>query len=71
MTQTIFKTLAEVNKAGVSLLLVEQNAALALQLAHRAYVLETGHIVKSADASVLLEDDSVRAAYLGGDVSGS
>ena len=66
----VFDTITEINKQGTTILLVEQNAAQALQRAHRAYVLETGHIVKSADAQVLLQDDSVRAAYLGGDVSG-
>ncbi|HEV3352743.1 MAG TPA: ABC transporter ATP-binding protein [Acidimicrobiales bacterium] len=66
----VFSTITEINQQGTTILLVEQNAAQALQRAHRAYVLETGHIVKSADARVLLEDDSVRAAYLGGDVSG-
>ena len=65
----VFDTITEINQQGTTILLVEQNAAQALQRAHRAYVLETGHIVKSADARVLLEDDSVRAAYLGGDVS--
>jgi branched-chain amino acid transport system ATP-binding protein len=52
-------------------LLVEQNAAQALRLAHRAYVLETGRVVKSAPAAELLNDESVKAAYLGGDVGGS
>ena len=66
----VFSTITEINQQGTTILLVEQNAAQALQRAHRAYVLETGHIVKSADANVLLQDDSVRAAYLGGDVSG-
>jgi branched-chain amino acid transport system ATP-binding protein len=47
---------------------VEQNARQALQLAHRAYVLETGRIVKSASAADLLDDPEVHAAYLGGDV---
>jgi branched-chain amino acid transport system ATP-binding protein len=64
----VFNTISEINKQGTTILLVEQNAAQALQRANRAYVLETGRIVKSADASTLLEDDSVRAAYLGGDV---
>jgi branched-chain amino acid transport system ATP-binding protein len=49
-------------------LLVEQNARQALQVAHRAYVLETGRVVKSAPAHELLDDPSVRAAYLGGDL---
>ena len=66
----VFSTITEINQQGTTILLVEQNAAQALQRANRAYVLETGRIVKSADADVLLEDDSVRAAYLGGDVSG-
>ena len=66
----VFNTITEINQQGTTILLVEQNAAQALQRAHRAYVLETGRIVKSADAAVLLEDDSVRAAYLGGDVTG-
>jgi len=66
----VFSTITEINQQGTTILLVEQNAAQALQRANRAYVLETGRIVKSADANVLLEDDSVRAAYLGGDVSG-
>ena len=66
----IFTIITEINAQGTTILVVEQNAAQALKRAHRAYVLETGRIVKSADANVLLEDDSVRAAYLGGDVSG-
>jgi branched-chain amino acid transport system ATP-binding protein len=66
----VFATITEINQQGTTILLVEQNAAQALQRANRAYVLETGHIVKSADARALLEDDSVRAAYLGGDVGG-
>jgi branched-chain amino acid transport system ATP-binding protein len=55
----------------VTILLIEQNAAQALQLAHRAYVMETGRIVKAALAAELLTDESVRAAYLGGDIAGS
>jgi branched-chain amino acid transport system ATP-binding protein len=47
---------------------VEQNAAQALERAHRAYVLETGRIVRADDARKLLDDESVRAAYLGGGV---
>ena len=64
----VFDTITEINQQGTTILLVEQNAAQALQRAHRAYVLETGRIVRSADARALLADDSVRAAYLGGDV---
>ena len=64
----VFTTITEINQQGTTILLVEQNAAQALKRANRAYVLETGRIVKTADATSLLEDDSVRAAYLGGDV---
>jgi branched-chain amino acid transport system ATP-binding protein len=62
----IFSIIAEINRRGTTVLLVEQNARQALSLAHRAYVLETGQVVKSAPASELLDDPEVRAAYLGG-----
>jgi branched-chain amino acid transport system ATP-binding protein len=65
----IFQIITEINAQGTTILLVEQNAAQALARAHRAYVLESGAIVKSASAQELLDDESVRAAYLGGDVS--
>src|SRR4051794_8807127 len=65
----IFTIITEINQQGTTILLVEQNAAQALQRAHRAYVLETGRLVKTDDAKVLLNDDSVRAAYLGGDIA--
>ncbi|MEO7430384.1 MAG: ABC transporter ATP-binding protein, partial [Acidimicrobiales bacterium] len=65
----IFSIITEINEQGTTILLVEQNAAQALQRAHRAYVLEVGRVVKTADASSLLDDPSVKAAYLGGDVS--
>jgi branched-chain amino acid transport system ATP-binding protein len=64
----IFDIIVEINRQGTPVLLVEQNAAQALRRAHRAYVLETGRVVHSAEATALLDDDSVRAAYLGGDV---
>ncbi|MCT2587137.1 ABC transporter ATP-binding protein [Actinophytocola gossypii] len=64
----IFDIVKEINERGTTVLLVEQNAHQALQLAHRAYVLETGAVVKSAPASDLLHDPEVRAAYLGGDL---
>src|SRR5438067_7139986 len=67
----VFATITEINQQGTTILLVEQNAAQALQRANRAYVLETGRIVKSADARSLLADESVKAAYLGGDVGES
>ena len=68
LVQQIFDIIKEINDRGTTVLLVEQNAQQALQLAHRAYVLETGRVVKSADASLLLDDPQVRAAYLGGDL---
>jgi branched-chain amino acid transport system ATP-binding protein len=65
----IFDIVTEINDQGTTILLVEQNAAQALQRAHRAYVLEAGRIVRHGPARALLEDDSVKAAYLGGDVA--
>jgi len=65
MIQNIFNIITEINKTGTTILLVEQNAQQALQRAHRAYVLETGKVVKEADAADLLNDPAVRAAYLG------
>ncbi len=64
----IFDIVVEINHQGTPVLLVEQNAAQALRRADRAYVLETGRVVHSAGATALLDDPSVRAAYLGGDV---
>jgi branched-chain amino acid transport system ATP-binding protein len=64
----IFSIIAEINRRGTTVLLVEQNAAQALQLANRAYVMETGRVVKSAPAADLLNDPEVQAAYLGGDL---
>jgi branched-chain amino acid transport system ATP-binding protein len=66
----IFSIISEINQLGTTILLVEQNAAMALQRADRAYVLETGTIVRSDEAGRLLDDASVRAAYLGGAVGG-
>jgi branched-chain amino acid transport system ATP-binding protein len=67
----IFEIIAEINADGTTVLLVEQNAAQALKLASRGYVLETGSIVMTDQASALLSDDRVRAAYLGEDLSSS
>jgi branched-chain amino acid transport system ATP-binding protein len=64
----IFSIISEINRRGTTVLLVEQNAAQALALADRAYVLETGQVVKSAPAKELLADPQVQAAYLGGDL---
>jgi branched-chain amino acid transport system ATP-binding protein len=65
MIANIFRIITEINKQGVTILLVEQNAQQALSRAHRAYVLETGSITKEAKASDLLNDPHVKAAYLG------
>jgi branched-chain amino acid transport system ATP-binding protein len=66
MIANIFRIITEINKTqGVTILLVEQNAQQALQRAHRAYILETGNIVKTAPAADLLNDSAVREAYLG------
>jgi branched-chain amino acid transport system ATP-binding protein len=66
MIQNIFNIITAINKdLGTTILLVEQNAQQALQRANRAYVLETGKVVKEAKASDLLNDPAVRAAYLG------
>jgi branched-chain amino acid transport system ATP-binding protein len=69
LVSQIFEIVTEINQQGTTVLLVEQNASQALQRSHRAYVLETGRVVKSAVARDLLDDDAVRAAYLGGDVA--
>jgi branched-chain amino acid transport system ATP-binding protein len=65
VTQVIFRILREVNQQGVSLLLVEQNAHLALGLCHWAYVLETGEVVMNGTGEKLLASEEVRKAYLG------
>jgi branched-chain amino acid transport system ATP-binding protein len=67
----IFDIVREVNSTGVTVLLVEQNAAQALALADRGYVLETGEIVLSGTGRELLEDERVRAAYLGEEIAAS
>ena len=65
LVEQIFDIICELNRAGTTILLVEQNAQMALSIAHRAYVLETGNIVKTGDANALMHDDDVRKAYLG------
>ncbi|CAM4214055.1 MULTISPECIES: ABC transporter ATP-binding protein [Corallococcus] len=65
VTETIFRTLRDVNATGVSVLLVEQNAHLALNAAHYGYVLETGEVVMAGAGKALLESAEVRRAYLG------
>ena len=66
LVDQIFEIIQSLHKAGTTILLVEQNAQMALSVANRGYVLETGKVVKSADAQTLLNDASVKAAYLGG-----
>lgn len=61
----IFDIIKEVRKTGTTVLLVEQNAKKALEIADRAYVLETGKILLSGDAKELMNDDAVKKAYLG------
>lgn len=61
----IFDIIKEINKAGVTVLLIEQNANMALHIASKAYVLETGRITLSGTGAELLENESVKAAYLG------
>lgn len=65
LVEQIFDIIRELKRAGTTILLVEQNAQMALSVADRAYVLETGKIVNEGSASDLLHDDSVRRAYLG------
>ena len=64
VVEEIFRVVQELNHAGVTVLLVEQNARAALRIAHHGYVLETGRVVMSASAHELLSDDAVRKAYL-------
>jgi len=61
----IFRILRAVNREGVTILLVEQNAALALDLADHVFLLETGRIVLEGPSEVLRKDDAIRRAYLG------
>jgi branched-chain amino acid transport system ATP-binding protein len=65
LVEEIFDIIQEINNAGVSILLVEQNAAMALSVANRAYVLETGRVVLEGPAQQVLEDPEVQSAYLG------
>jgi branched-chain amino acid transport system ATP-binding protein len=66
LVREIFQTLREINAAGTTILLVEQNARQALKLAHRGYVLETGRLTVAGPAGELMDNPSVKAAYLGG-----
>jgi len=66
LVRDIFKTIGEINRQGTTVLLVEQNAHMALGIAQRGYVLETGRVVLEDTAAALAANDEVRAAYLGG-----
>src|SRR5207248_6140083 len=66
MVQAIFRVVKEINAEGTTILLVEQNAHMALLTAHRGYVMETGRIVMHDDSKTLLASDRVKKAYLGG-----
>jgi len=66
LMREIFQTLREINAAGTTILLVEQNARQALKLAHRGYVLETGRLTIVGTAKELMDNPSVKAAYLDG-----
>jgi len=65
MVQKVFETVLEVSGEGVTILLIEQNAKLALEVSHRGYVMESGEITLAGDAKALLHDPKIRAAYLG------
>ena len=66
LVREIFQTLRDINAAGTTILLVEQNARQALKLAHRGYVLETGRLTVAGSAAELMDNPGVKAAYLGG-----
>jgi branched-chain amino acid transport system ATP-binding protein len=66
LVEQIFSIIEDINRQGTTILLVEQNALMALGVAHRGYVLQTGRIVRSGEAKALLQDPEVRRAYLGG-----
>lgn len=65
LVNRIFEVIKEINQQGTAILLVEQNAALALNVAHRGYVLETGEVVLAGEAPALLKEDKVKQAYIG------
>lgn len=66
LVEQIFEVIQNINQQGVSILLVEQNAHMALSIADRAYVLETGNVALSGQAGALMENPLVKEAYLGG-----
>jgi branched-chain amino acid transport system ATP-binding protein len=66
LVEQIFDAIQEINRQGTTILLVEQNAYMALQVAHRGYVLQTGQVVLQGSAAELRENPEVKRAYLGG-----
>ena len=66
LVQEIFSIIKDINSTGTTILLVEQNASMALSIADRAYVLETGSIVLSGTGADLMQSDDIKKAYLGG-----
>jgi branched-chain amino acid transport system ATP-binding protein len=66
LVQEIFNIIKDINQAGTTILLIEQNASMALQIAHYAYVMETGSIVLSGTGTDLMESEDIKKAYLGG-----
>ena len=66
IVRKIFRIIREINQQGTTIFLVEQNAHMALTVAHRAYVLQTGQVIKADNAKTLLDDPDVKKAYLGG-----
>ncbi|MGI6704986.1 MAG: ABC transporter ATP-binding protein [Clostridia bacterium] len=66
LVQEIFNIIKDINKAGTTILLIEQNASMALQIADRAYVMETGSIVLSGTGADLMQSEDIKKAYLGG-----
>lgn len=66
LVQEIFNIIKEINQSGTTILLIEQNASMALKIANRAYVMETGSIVLSGTGAELMQSDEIKKAYLGG-----
>ncbi len=65
LSKVIYEVVGRINHSGVTVLLIEQNVRIALELAHRAYVVENGRIVKQGDTRSMLNDPHIREAYLG------
>lgn len=67
MTQTVFDAIQKLHEDGITILLVEQNAYEALEISHRAYILETGNVTLEGPSTELIENPKVQSAYLGGE----